>query len=304
MKNGVNKKFFAVFGLPVFFLITFFAPLEASAAFGISPPFLNAVHLVKGAEYSQTIYLIQDIPAADMGIKTNLSIPEKIRPWVTIDKGLDFIIPAGVQQYPVTITIKVPQNAELGIYNGNISFTTQPTKTGQVTIALGAQVSLNLRVGNDIYEKFDVPIVKPMDIEEGWDPRVLVRFNNQGNVPEAFTGASFELLDQFGAVRLAFVQINSGFPETPPFKESEYIVDFPMDFHLGVGQYWANVIFYKGDEVVASQRTVFNVLKAGTLNGPVAQIMNYIKKNQLMVFGILILLVLALAYIFGKRRRK
>lgn len=277
---------------------------KAEAAFGISPPFINAEHLVKGAEYTQTIYLIQDQPNAEMGIKTTFDVPEKIKSWIKVDKGESFIIPQGVQQYPVQITVSVPQNTDLGVYGGRISFTTQPAKTGQVTIALGAQVILNLTVGNEIYEKFEVPIVKPMDIEEGWDPRVLVRFSNLGNVPEAFTGATFELFDQYGAVRLAYAQKGDGFPETPPFKQQEYVVEFPIDFHLGVGQYWANVVFYKGDAQVASQKTVFNVLKAGTLNGGLAQIVNYLKKNQAMVLGILILLILIIAFIAGKRRRR
>lgn len=276
----------------------------AEASFGISPPFLNASHLVKGAEYSQTIYLIQDRPESDITIKANLEISEKIKPWITIDSGYEFIIPQGTKQFPVKIRISVPKDADLGIYNGNISFTTKPTQTGQVTIALGAQLLLNLRVGNEIYQNYNVPIIKPLDIEEGWDPKVLVRFNNLGNVSESFNGATYELLDQYGSVRLAYIQKTDGFPEVPPFKEEEFIVEFPIDFHLGIGQYWANVGFYKNGELVASQKTVFNVLKAGTLNGSLARIFNYISRNQAKFYIALTVLLISLIFIFKKRRRK
>lgn len=285
-------------------LLIAFQTKIAEAAFGISPPFLNATYLVKGAEYTQTVYLIQDQPNSDLGIEANIEIPEKIKPWITVDQGSEFIIPQGIRQFPVKVTIKVPNDTELGIYNGSISFTTKPAQAGQVTIALGAQLLLNLKVGNEVYENFNVPIIKPLDIEEGWNPKVLVRLNNLGNVPEAFTGATYELLDQYGSVRLAYVQKTSGFPEVPPFKEDEFTVEFPIDFYVGVGQYWANVAFYKGDTLVASQKTVFNVLKAGTLNGPIARIINYIKRHQLPTYGILALVVLILIFIFKKKRRK
>jgi len=278
----------------------------AEASFGISPPFINATYLVPGAEYSQTIYLIQDNPETDLGIKANLEISEKIRSWIVIDKGNDFIIPQGTKQFPVEIKIKVPKDTELGIYGGNISFTTKPAQAGQVTIALGAQLILNLKVGNDIYENYNVPIIKPLDIEEGWNPKVLVRFNNMGNVPEAFTGATYELLDQYGAVRLAYVQKSNGFPEVAPFKEEEFVLEFPIDFHIGIGQYWANVSFYKGDKLIASQKTVFNVLKAGSINGSLAQIYNYFNRNKTtagIIALTLILLFAAYRLIFKSKKK-
>ena len=298
MKFKVSS-FFLALGL----LLAFQTKI-AEAAFGISPPFLNATYLVKGAEYTQTVYLIQDQPTSDLGIKANLEIPEKIKPWIIIDQGPEFVIPQGIKQFPVKITIKVPNDTELGIYNGNISFTTKPSQAGQVTIALGAQLILNLRVGDEIYENFNVPIIKPLDIEEGWNPKVLVRLNNLGNVPEAFTGATYELLDKYGSVRLAYIQKTNGFPEVPAFKEEEFVVEFPIDFYVGVGQYWANVSFYKGDTLIASQKTVFNVLKAGTLNGPVARLINYIKRHDVYAYGILAAIILLLIFIFKKKRRK
>lgn len=279
----------------------------AEASFGISPPFLNANYLVKGAEYSQIVYLIQDQPISDLGIRANLEIPEKIKSWITVDKGYDFIIPQGVKQFPVEVKIKVPKDTDLGIYSGNISFTTKPAQAGQVTIALGAQLILNLRVGDEIYQNYNVPIIKPLDIEEGWNPKVLVRFNNMGNIPEAFTGATYELLDQYGAIRLAYIQKTSGFPEVPPFTEDEFIVEFPIDFYIGVGQYWANAAFYKGDVLVASQKTVFNALKAGSINGFLAQISNYFKKNQVTVglsFLGLLMLIVIYRLIFGLRKNR
>ena len=239
---------------------------KSLAAFGISPPFVNADHLVPGVTYQQTIYLVQDQPNQDLEIKTLLNVPDHIKSWITVDKGNEFVIPQGTSQFPVQITITVPKGESLAKYTGDISFESVPGKAGQVTIALGVDVTLNLTIGNDVYEKYSVPLISFPDIEEGWNPKVAVRFENDGNVPEAFDSATFDLYDQYDVVRLAFAEKQSGFPETPAFTTKNYVVEFPTSFHLGVGDYWGIATFYKNNQAVASQKTVFHVLPRGSLS--------------------------------------
>ena len=280
-------------------------PQTGQAAFGISPPFIHATHLVAGARYAQTVYLVQDRPDQDLPIKAEIDVPDRIRSWITIDRGENFSIPQGVRQFAVTIIIQVPQDTDLGAYNGKITFTSDPAQTGQVTIALGTQVSIDITVGNDIYRFFTVPVIRLMDIEEGWNPRVYVKFNNEGNVPESFDRATYELLDQYGAARLAVVQKNKGFPETLPFTIKEYTVDFPIDFHLGLGQYWGKVDFYQQDRLVASQKTVFNVLEKGSLSSPWSGILTYLRENWPLATGVLAILVgLGAAGLLWRKRRR
>jgi hypothetical protein len=272
------------------------------AAFGISPPFLNADHLVPGATYTQTFYLVQDQPNDDLGINVNLNVPESIRPWIIIDQGLHFVIPKGTHQFPVQLTVHIPKDTGLGVYRGNVTFTGAPAQAGQVTIALGVQSVINLTVGNDIYRKVSVPIIKLLDIEEGWNPKVYVKFNNEGNIPEKFTGATYELLDQYGAVRLAFSQTANGLVETPPFSIKEYVVEFPIDFHLGLGQYWGVVNFYQDQQLIGSQKTIFNVLKKGSLSSQTALILDALKDSwYYYVVGLLV--VFFVARLAMRRRR-
>lgn len=282
------------------------APLIAGAAFGISPPFINAQHLVRGAKYSQVVYLVQDQPNQTLPIKTAIDVDENIRSWITIDKGLNFEIPQGVRQFPVEITIQVPQDTPLGLYRGKISFTSDTARNtggqdGQVSIALGVQVDLNLTVGEGVYEQFSVPVVKLLDIEEGWDPKVYFKLNNEGNVPERFTGATYELFDQFGGTRLAFGQKTEGFPETPPFTVGEHTIDFPLGFRLGIGQYWGNVKFYQNDTLVASQKTIFNVLERGSLSTPTAQVIDFLRNQWPWMLALVIAILAGL--LFARRRR-
>jgi hypothetical protein len=277
---------------------------SAEAAFGISPPFLNADHLVPGVTYVQTVYLVQDQPDVDLPIKTTLSVPAAIVPWISIDKGFNFIIPAGTRQFPVQITIQVPSDTGLGKYNGNITFTSQPAQSGQVSIALGANVSVNLTVGTGIFEQFSVSQITFPDIEEGWNPEVYVKFENDGNVPEAFDSATFQIYDQFDNVQLAYMQKQDGFPETKAFSTNGYTIEFPTDLHLGIGEYWGNVVFYQNGKVIATQKTIFHVLPPGSIAGVWGRIAHFFSANESIVYLALIVILVGIVVIFFVRRRK
>ena len=299
---SVRKAFFLILATGIFFAGI---PLSYAGSFGSSPPFLNADHLVPGANYTQTIYLVQDQPNSDLSIHAQLTVPDSVRSWIAIDKGFDFTIPQGTRQFPVVVTVAVPQGAGLGRYSGTLVFTTAPDKSGQVTIALGTSIAVNLTVGNDVFEKYSVPLVSFATIEEGWNPRAIVKFENDGNIPESFDSATFDLYDQYDAVRLAYITKQSGFPETPPFTTQQYTIEFPTDFHLGIGQYWGLVTFYKGQQVVASQKTIFNVVAAGSLIGPLGSALYSAQRSAwLMPAAIIILILILIAGIWFYRRRR
>ena len=289
----------------IFCVALFGVPQNASAAFGISPPFVNVSTLVPGSRYTQTIFLVQDQPNEDLPIQVNIDIPEPVRSWFSFTPGERFFIPKGVRQFGVGIEIRVPKDAALGVYHGTLTFTTAPSATGQVTIALGAQLDLNLRVGDDIVRDFSIPLVRPLDIEEGWDPRVQFKARNDGNVSERFDGGTFEVYDQFGAARLVFVQKQGKeLPEVPAFTTQEFVIEFPTDLYLGIGQYWASITLIHDGKVVGSMRTVFNVLKRGSLSSPTERFLRQIRENwPYYAGGGAAVLILAGWFTFRKRKR-
>jgi hypothetical protein len=268
---------------------------------------LNADHLVAGANYVQTVYLVQDQPNEDLAIRAVLAVPNKAAAWISLDTGFSFVIPKGTRQFPVQITVQVPDGEGIGRYSGNLSFTSQPTQTGQVTIALGVNVAINLTVGTGIFEQFSVPQIKMLDIEEGWNPKVDVSFKNDGNIPESFDAATFDIFDQYDNVHLAQLQKQDGFTETPPFSTNDYIVEFPTDFHFGIGQYWGNVVFYQNSKVIASQKTIFHVLKAGSIVGPWMSALYALQKSGWLNYigiAILIVVVALIAMVWRSKRKR
>jgi len=277
---------------------------RATDSYGISPPFLHATHLVEGVEFRDMIYIVRDNDAYDVWITTDLSdFPESVRDWITIGPGNTFLIPKGVRQFPVEIIIKVPKNSGPRDYTQKITFTTGALgnieegsgNTSQVAITYGLNLIVNITVGNEVYRDFKASI-DILDIEEGWSPRAGVRFKNKGNVPESFNRATFEVFDQYKAIRLAFIQKAEKFPEIPPFTERDHVIEFPIDLYLGLGEYWGNVVFLQGERVVAQQETVFKVLEKGSLSKPLP--------NWAYAVGGGVVLLAIILFIFRRKIRK
>lgn len=270
-------------------------PQSSEGAFGVSPPFINASNLLKGSRFEQTIYLVQDQPNRDLRIQVNFDINEKVRDWFVFNEGKKIIIPKGVRQFPLKVEINIPKDADLGYYSGSLDFVGLPNEAeGQITIALGVSVAINMTVGTDISRDFKVVYVKPLDIEEGWAPRASVKVNNLGNISESFDGATAEILDKFGGARLAYIQLNNGFKEVPAFTSAENIIEFPIDLHLGLGQYWMGVSLFKEDKVVATEKAIFNVLKKGSLSPSWLRVLKSFSLDKwygLVIAALLILLI-------------
>lgn len=267
-------------------------PHQSKAAFGVSPPFIEPANLLQGSRYTQTIYLVRDTADVDLPIKAELDISDRVKPWFTIHDGKPITIPKGVRQYPVPVTIQIPKDAGLGVYSGMLNLATDPTRSGQVSIALGVGVIINMTVGTGIHREYEVRLMKNLDIEEGWSPRVYVKFENNGNVPEALDSATYELYDRFGAVRLAYVQKIDGFSEIEPFMTGEFTLEFPIDLHLGLGQYWGNVALYKDEKIIRTERGIFQVLKRGSLSSPTAALFANLKANwQYYAAGLVIIVI-------------
>jgi len=184
--------------------------------------------------------------------------------WITIEQGDVFTIPAGVQQYPMKVTINVPDDAELGKYDAFVRVKTTPQaaeSAGEVAIALGGRVDIDVTVGDDVIVEFKIKGLSIFNIKEGEPLRASVVIDNTGNVPVSPDSASFELFDKFGSNRLAFASASSDqFDSVDPFSEGSVVLEFPIDIVIAPGEYWGHVKIFDTDGRVARElRTVFNV---------------------------------------------
>src|SRR3989344_956218 len=230
------------FVLFIFVAISVF-PAVGEAGFGVSPPSIKENRLVPGARITRTVYLIQGNPEKDVSMDVAVESKD-IKSWLSFDPAGSFTIPAGVQQFPLKITIDVPKNAELGIYKAFIRPSTNPenAKTG-VTISLGGRIDVELTVGNDVYESFTITNINIEHIRAGENPKVFIEVENTGNVPTGPSAASFELFNQFGDIRLAYGGVDIE-EEVPSFTKRGMEIEFPLSVRLAEGEYWGNVKIY------------------------------------------------------------
>lgn len=255
---------------PVVFLVVavfLLAALLPSSvfAFGISPGGIREDRLVPGSVVTRTISLVQGNPEADLSMAVLIDSKD-MKEWLSFEQGLEFVIPAGVQQFPFRITVTVPKNAEFGNYSAFVrlrqkSDSVEGAQGGTVRVVSGARIDINITVGDDVIEEFNVRSLTISDIKEKEPLQAVARIENTGNVPTGPSGASFELFDKFGSVRLAFSSIDAEtIGEIPAFGEETVKFKFPIDLRIAPGQYRGHVkLLDESGKVIREVNTPFEV---------------------------------------------
>jgi hypothetical protein len=280
--------------------LLFFSFTQNASAFGVSPPYIIADRLTKGSHYEATIVLSQGQPKEDLKVKAVFDVPEKIRSWFSVVQGEEFVIPKGVQQFPIQVVIDVPKNADFGIYTGYLRVNTVPNrKEGeQIVIAVGGRIDISLTVGDNIISEFVIKKIEILDIREGEDPKIKIEVQNTGNVPTGPDRATFDLFDKYGNVRLGFAQVEDIVEEVPAFKTKSLTIKFPIDVALGVGEYWAEAKIYRGEGVVKELKTVFDVSEKNLI----ADLLSAVKENLAVSAIILAVIIVLAGGLFIKKR--
>jgi hypothetical protein len=291
MTNGVSAndiKGLAVAG--VLALTLLLSPLVTLAGFGVSPPLIKEDRLVRGISFERVVYLVQGTP--DRAVPIEVTVDSKIKDWISFPQGMPITIPEGVQQFPLVVRVDIPDSADLGIYSGEIRITAVPERAdegGEVAIALGGLVTLDLTVGEGIISDFSVKQIKINDIKEGDDPQAEVQIINSGNVPASPDAVTFELFNKYGEIRLAYAEQHA-FKSVAVFSEGGDTLTFPVDVYIAPGEYWGHVKVYRGTQMIGELRTVFDVTER-----------TLFEKATPYLIGVGIVLLLALI-VFGVRR--
>lgn len=305
----------------LFFLTALLALLSnagiAFAGFGITPPYLNNDRLTRGTVYRQTINLVRSDPTDELTADITLNIPGAEN-WITIDKGLEFKMPQGQNLVPIQITVKVPANAEYKEYRGTIRVRTSasnvPPEGGGVSIALGAQIDVDMKVVDKIYD-FNVRRVRLSDLEAGrmkWGLyfpgkiRFLMTVENTGNTEFGPTRVHFDIYDSTMETLLESVDNLNSIEKIPPFGTKEVVAELPT--RLGPGLYKAKYTIYKNEDIAQQGQLSLSISPPGTIVGYEGYGFDGLslgdKLKVFAVFGIPLALVIFLIYLFVLRRRR
>jgi hypothetical protein len=274
-----NKTFYirGPFFLCVFALcaVACFGVFErAHAGFGITPPYLRSDRLTQGSVFTQKIIIVRGDPVEDLKAEITINAPG-IEDWISTDKGMEFILPEGMSQVPINFTVRVPEDAAYERHQGHIRIrTSSPNPASGVSIALGAQLDLDLRVVDQILD-FDV---RRVQLDETEEPRRIawldfpgkinftMAINNTGNAPVAPSRVEFDLYDKRGTTLLESVVSTNKISEVPEFQTVDVVAELPH--RLPPGAYLVKYrVVHREDEVKKTGELTLSVLPAGTLEG-------------------------------------
>jgi hypothetical protein len=216
--------------------------------------------------------------------------------------------------------VHVPANAEYKEYRGAIRIRTAAAGTappgGGVTIALGAQVDVDLKVVDKIYD-FTVRRVRVADLEEGrtkWGLyfpgkiRFFMTVENTGNTFFGPTKVHFDIYDASMQTLLESVDNTNKIDQVTPFGTREVVAELPT--HLGRGLYKAKYTIYKNDEIAQQGQLSLSISPAGTVPGYEGygfdglSIGDKMKVLAVIVIPLLVLILLAYLLVLRRKRRR
>lgn len=264
------RSIFGILLLSVFlFGILFGYTRTVEAGFGISPPRFRNDHLSPGSHYEQDIYLVQGSPETNIKITVAIENAEQIVDWITIQPAKEFIIPKGIQQFPMRVIVDVPKDAGYATYTGKMRIVAtsqgvpQEEGGGNIAVRLGALADISLTVTSDEYSDFKIQSIDVPDIEEGWPIEVRVSMENFGNVKVRPTRIMLTIYDKW----------HENVLQTGEAKTTDWVDSFAvgsvrayMPTELGPGDYFADFEIYKGEELAAKDKQRFFIVEQGTID--------------------------------------
>lgn len=302
--------------------ILFLAPIVvntgiAEAGFGITPPYVNNHRLTRGTVFEQKITLVRSDPSEDLNAEITMNVPE-IESWISVDRGTQFLLPKGTTQVPIIIRVKVPDDAPYKQFKGAIRIRTASaaTSTGAtgVTIALGAQVDVDVQVVDKIFD-FDIRKIRISDLEEGrwkWGMyfpgmiRFFMTVENTGNTDFGPTRVHFDIYDSEMESLLESIDNTNKIEKLAPFSIREVIAELPT--HLGPGRYKAKYTIFKNEDI-ASQNTIdVSISSIGSVAGYEGYgfwgLSTFDKLKVAAVIGIPILIIVCLLIVLIVKRKR
>jgi len=316
--NPTQRYFSRAAYIALLSLLVFFGGTHtALAGFGITPPYLRNDRLTRGSVYEQQITLVRSDPDVDLDVEITMNVPGA-QEWITIDRGLNFVMESGSTQVPIKLTVDVPANAEFKDYGGSIRIRTVPKGNNQpagggVSIALGAQVDVNLKVVDKIYD-FEIRRIRLVDLEEGhtkWSLffpgkiRFFMTVHNTGNTDFGPTKVCFEIYDFQQESLLETTCSTNKIEQIPAFTTKEVVAELPTK--LSAGSYVAKFSIYKNDEIALQNTATLSVAAVGAVADYEGYGFNGLSTTDKLkvaaVIGVPLLVLLILIYVIVSRRK-
>lgn len=256
--------------------------------FGVSPPFVNQEHLLRGSHFEETVNLVRSESEKEYRAEVEFSSElSEIKDWITIDKGMEFTIGTEIQQFPLKIIVDVPQDAKLGEYQGYIWISGKPEKEGQITTVAGGTIKVTLKVTDKEYSDWQLKDLGVRDLaKDEKTMKVYLKVENLGNVKTRPSKVHLDVYDSYHQNLLSSGD-DTELDWIPPFQTKELIAEFPVDLEPNQ-QYWAEIEIYKENELLLADKRRFNVGEIATKEVNVGQVSKPLEESETgLKFGFL-----------------
>jgi len=281
-----------------------FLSKPALAGFGISPPYVNNDNLARGSVYEKKITIVRGDPTDDLKAELTINVPGA-NDWITINRGNDFILPKGEKQVPIIITVKVPKDAPYGNYKGNIRIKTtslEALQKGVVSIALGAQIDVNLNVTKTKIFDFIIRGMSFLNTEEGFIKFIFhfptkiiaeIQLENLGNINCKPTKVILDIYDENKNQLLRTLEAEK-MTTVKPFETGTLKAIFLTD--LKAGTYYIHYRIYKNQEIAQGGEgdLHLSIVPHGTIAGYQGATIFDLSLKEKMIILIPILIVLGI----------
>lgn len=247
----------------------------AYAGFGVTPPYVRNTSLTRNSIYEQQVLLVRGDPNMPLKATVLIDAPE-IADWIEVVEGSEFPLPRGEQKVPMTVRIKVPDDAEFKNYTGAIRVKTgaadDQVAGGAVNISLGAQIDIDLSVIDREIKDFRIRKINLPDLNEGHKIAWLyfpgkIRFGmsleNTGNIDVSPSEVVFNIYDITGTTLLEETKNIGRIDKVAPYETKEVIAEIPT--RLPAGSYIARIKVFNEEEVKYEGEASLSVLPYGTL---------------------------------------
>ena len=238
---------------------------SCQAGLGISPSQWIEKHALRGSSIEKIFTLSRAEPKEDLYFKAE--IEGEIKDWIKIDKGLEFVMPKGKQQFPIRVSIDVPEDAEYKNYQGSIRLKSEPKAeaTEGIGVVLSALIQIDLTVSEEEFLDYEVLQIAIPKQEEGKPLKVVLKIWNRGNVEAKPTKLTADFWDKYKWEQLESKEITdfSKIEAIASFSEGEIKLELPIKFEPE--QYWANIKVYQDEELLKVADIFFEIVKARSL---------------------------------------
>lgn len=298
--------------LPVFLVSTGFS--VAHAGFGITPPYVKNTSLTRNAIYEQQILLVRGDPNVAQRAEVTIDAPG-FEDWIEIVEGLSISMPRGEQKVPMTVRVKVPDDAKFQNYQGAIRIRTLPedgqVAQGAVSISLGARVDIDIDVIDREIRDFRIRRVSVDDLDEGkklawlYFPGKIhfgMLLENTGNVEIAPSKIVLKIYDRTGEALLEETKNIGKIKKVAPYAAEETSAEIPT--RLPAGSYVARYQIFNDDAVVQEGDLSLTIMPAGTLQTAGFGFVGLSLAHKISVLLPIFTVIIIILYIIYMRRKR